>query len=236
MPTLTVPNLFIRDLSPSGPHRCFFCGSACGEDYSTREFVKDTFTGRSDVAKPGSEFVCAGCVACMSESFPVDLPGGETRANQKIRNYSWMITATSRVACNKSHLTLIRATCLSPPTPPFALVLSDSGQKHLLYRGFVCQSQSHVVATLEAERIDYTPRDLFARIALCETLIAATGKPALESAPGAVFGMRVLERYARRGEELLNEWAMVREQPLSRLAQWLARKKEECLVDCPGDV
>ena len=64
-----------------------------------------------------------------------------------MRMNSWVITAESAVAANKSHLAELRAACLSPPPPPYAIVVSESGQTHQIYRAKVGRSPDVAVAT-----------------------------------------------------------------------------------------
>lgn len=233
----SVPHLFARAAGSDciGPLRCFYCGAPCDGAYPALAYVRDSFTGRNDVPCPGSPAVCTGCVLCLDEAADVTLLTGEHRTGQKMRNWSWLVTERERLAGNKAHRDRWRASCVDPPRPPFALVLADSGQKHLLYRGVVCRSREDVSVTLEGERVDYRPDDLHARLELCGRLIAASGKPALAEPPSVGMALGVLARY-RASEMLLEEWTRVREEPLSRLAHWLSPPKERCEVEYPGDV
>jgi hypothetical protein len=181
-------------------------------------------------------------VLCLRESAEITLIDGEIRRGQKVRGYSWVVTANSALAATKAHLEQLRALCLDPPEPPFAIVLTDSGQTHQLYRGTVNHSREVVTVTLEAEpvtyragqRVFYRPDELAPRLDLCGRLIAATGKPALREPITQRFALAVMERYCD-GEALLNLWTRVREQPLSRLAAWISPAKETCLNVYPSD-
>jgi hypothetical protein len=164
----------------------------------------------------------------MDERADIELLDGEVREAQKTRMYSWVITKDRAVAATKAHLHLLRPIFISPPEPPFALVLTDSGQKQLLYRGRVNHDRSEVVCTLEEQVIAYRPWELAARLKLCGKLVAATGKPALAETVNARFGMAVIERFPTTGAQLITEWQRVREEPVSRLACWLSANKETC--------
>lgn len=228
MPTLAVPELFARaqGIAPrTGSHRCFYCGAGCDSTYSSKEFVKPSFNGWSGVASPDSSAVCAGCVACLNESADITLPH-ESRTGQRIRNYSWVVTSTSARAFTKAHVAELRAICLNPPAPPFAIVISDSGQKQLLYRGVVAMDRASPTAMLEEERITYQPHQLAEMLSLCGKLIAATGKPALKEKISFNFARAVMDFHAN-GEELIHQWERVQSSPLARLATWLSANKEE---------
>lgn len=229
---LTAPGLFAlaHGARCEGPHRCLFCGGPCGEQHPSGDYLRDSFTGRDSLPCPGSLWVCAGCVLCFREAADIPLCDGTTRHVKKcaMRAWSWVITGERVAAASKAHLDYLRGVCLNPPDPPFAIALSDSGQKQLLYRGVVCHSREAVTVTLETERVHYRPTELSDRIQLCSRLVAPTGKPALLEAPDARFGMAVLDYWPTDGETYLEEWGRVRETPLSRLAQWLCPNRERC--------
>lgn len=235
---MSVPRLFARAMGVGfhcGENKCFYCAAQCDNSFSASEYVKDSFTGRNGVPCPGSQWICAGCVLCLRESCEVPMLDGTVRAVAKaaMRSWSWVITASWAKAGSKANMDQLRAACVEPPVPPFALVLSDSGQKQLLYRGVVCHSREHVIATLEGEKVEYGPASLVARLDLCGRLVAATGKPALGEPPNQRFAAAVVGRYAN-GEDLIGEWVSCWEEPLSRLAAWLCGNKEWCGERYPG--
>jgi hypothetical protein len=227
----SVPSLFAiaSGLGCTGPLRCFFCGAPCDGSLSASEHVKDSFTGRNEVAAPQSPAVCVGCVLCLREACDVPMVDGATRPCTKaaMRSWSWLVTPTRAAAGSKGDIAFWRETCLVPPEPPFAVVLSDSGQKQLLYRGVVNHSRQYVAVTLETERVAYYPGDLRQRITLCEKVCAVTGKPALAAPVDFRIASAVIAAYPD-GENLIEQWSRVREEPLSRLAAWLCGNKEYC--------
>ncbi len=231
---ITVPSL-LAGVVPSGPHRCYYCGAACGEDHPASEYVKSSFTGRSGVAAPGSPWVCGGCVACLRESAEITLLGGECRAGKMMRGYSWVVSPDGAFAATKAHIAELRALCLDPPQAPFALVLSDSGQTHQLYRGVVNHARDPITVTLEAERITFRPEQLKRLLVTTTKIAAASGKPSLAEPIDANLAIKVIGRYAD-GEEILDDWLHNYGSPLSRLAAWLTPKKEVCESVYPGDI
>jgi len=223
----TVPQLYIKSKikNITGSNNCFYCGAVCSDDFSIKEFVKKTFTGHNTVKRPNSQYICQGCVYCFNEKSEITLISGEKRENQKPRSYSWLITEKATIAVTKAHLKEIRKFCLNPPGGLYAIVLSESGQKQLLYRGIVNSDKSQVILTLEEDIIKFIPSKLNDRIELCKKLIACTGKPALLQDMNFNFCNKVLEHFE---ENLLMEWERVSQEPLSKLAIWLSPNKEMC--------
>lgn len=221
--SLTVPQLF-RGVLESGAHRCFFCGGCCGEDVPSSEFVKDSFTGLDTVTF--SPFVCFGCVDSQREQADIRLPNMECRVGQKVRGYSWVITETSRIAATKAHREFLFETILNPPEPPFAIVITDSGQKHLIYRSVVNWDQNHFVVGLETEHIQVDRSKVVERMELVRSVCAVVGKPALTERMSAHAGMMLFETL---GQEVMDRWFAVKSDPLTRLVVWLCAKKDECV-------
>jgi hypothetical protein len=174
-------------------------------------------------------------VLCLRESAEITLIDGEHRAGQRVRGYSWVITSAAAQAATKAHIDRLRALCVGPPAPPFAIILSDSGQTHQLYRGAVNHDRSRVVVTLEAERVEYNPADLAGLLAVAGKYAAATGKPALSEPISAHGAMKVIGRY-RDGESILEAWNNRWSTPPGRLAAWLCPNREACDEEYPSDV
>jgi CRISPR type IV-associated protein Csf1 len=210
-----------------GPHRCFFCGTPCDERFRSERFVKESFTSRDTVC--GGDFVCGGCVAALDEQAEIRLPDGTIRTGQKTRCYSWVASGAGAVAATKAHRQYLLSACLHPPAPPFIICLSDSGQKHLLYRSAVCFSRTVVTVTLEAQRISFHIDELAARYRLVVAMAAAVGKPALESPLTFRQQMTAIEMHET--EAYLSQWQRVRSEPLSQLALWFCPGKKECLLE-----
>lgn len=229
---MTAPELLAAALCESfrdGPHLCLYCGARCAEHNLAATFVQKSFTGLDTVAAPGSSFVCDGCLICLRESATIALADGERRSGQKTRCYSWLFNRDGARAATKAHREQITSFCLDPPEPPFVICLSESGQKHLLYRARVCHSREQVVATLESEVIYYRPDELESRLATCKMLAAVCGKPALSEPLSPSRGMQVVSRWGEAaGLILLTEWMAVRDDALTRLALFLCPGKDEC--------
>lgn len=212
-----------------GANHCYYCGGSCGKDVPAADVVKSSFTSRDTVC--GGEWVCDGCVEAMDERGEASLPDGQRRTDQKIRCYSWVVAGGVTIAATKAHRDWLYRQCVEPPTAPFVICISDSGQKHLLYRAVVSHSREVVCLTLEGDRVSFRPADLQERYGLCCRLIAATGKPAIDSGVSPSVAMRIIQHWG--DESLVSKWLAVRQEPLSRLALWLAPNKEVCVREYP---
>jgi CRISPR type IV-associated protein Csf1 len=227
----TATQLFAR-YRPSGDETCFYCGGPCDRSHAASDVVKSSFTGLDTVTL--SEWVCTGCVEAMQEKINITQIDGDSRDGQKVRGYSWIITETERKACTKSHRAQLLDACVSPPPVPFAICISDSGQKHLLYRSVVNHNRDLVTVTLEGEPVTYRPSELLERIELCKRVCAATGKPAMKDAMSVQTQMRIVEHFD--SDDVLAAWQDCFSQPLTRLAVWLCPPKEMCLNDYPAPI
>lgn len=233
---LTVPALFAyaHNHPPrTGDFLCYYCGAACTDANPASEYVKSSFTGRDGVRAPGSQYVCDGCVLCLQEKATITTHDGKMRTGQKVRGYSWVLTLDKAQACTKADLAFLRETCLNPPEPPFCILLNDAGQKQLLYRSPVCYSRNTITVQLETETITYPVIALICRLELCKRIAAATGKMALKDEPDHSLAIRLHDHVGDDFEVILNEWASVWQEPLSRVAAWLCPPKEECLIEYP---
>lgn len=227
-----------------GEHRCFFCGASCDGGRPlygrTREVaragkvrhvpdprIKSTFTDWPSVACPASDFCCAGCDLAMREK-ATDVPGREGRP-QKMRNYSWVLAAGRPPrALTKADRAELRAACLDPPDPPYAIALAETGQRHVLFRTPVNGSRDPVSVRLDAARIDYRVAALRDRLRLAHRLAQLFGVSRLAS-PAIPVGA-IIRAAAEAGDEaadLAAAWERVRGEPLSALAIFLTSKPED---------
>lgn len=241
---LTAPVLFARARGvdvPRGPHACFYCGFACGDEFPAKKFVQKTFTAVADVANPGSGFVCGGCVTSMEEKTEFTMLDGEIRTD-KVRGYSWIVTSRA-IALTVKHRDAMRDACVNPPAPPFTIVLSMTGKKHLMYRAAVNLQSTACIVQLETDSIAYNPALLGPRIAFCLAVSSAAQaslRPFTQQKfPSLMDGLNdhQLIRLAGVSEHLLNAWQNVCREPLTRLALFLAptqRKDDDTSDDVSG--
>lgn len=239
MREITASTLFAGSEHRSGQHSCFYCGAYCDGSHDAQTHVKPTFTNRDIVAVPVSQYLCHGCYLSLGDG-SADMPmlDGTIKAfttprGMAPRLYSWLLTAFERLAFTKAHIPLIRDILTDSaklPEPPFAVVLSDSGQKQLIFRAPVAHERTAFPILLEDGQIVVEPIELARRIAITAPIVAATGKPALKEAPSIATWIAMQTYHggdARAPFEALEEWERIRVQPLSRLAAWLAPNKEE---------
>ena len=227
----SVPDLFAaaRGLPRGGPARCFYCGASCGTGHLASQWVRDTFSGHDGVRCPGSDHVCAGCVACLDEKAEIELADGERRTGQKTRMYSWLITPRAATAATKSHMAWMRQTIERPPDEPWALVLATSGQKHLLYRGRVNAPGADAWwVSLEEEVVLVEPSAWRDAMAAAMRVAAATGKPRLAEPACAATAIAMESMFGDGGSSPLSEWESLRESPLGRLVAFVCPAKEQC--------
>jgi CRISPR type IV-associated protein Csf1 len=226
---ITAPQLFGGVLNPTGEECCFYCGGVCGEEYSVKKYVKDTFTNRDIVRRPSSKFICSGCVACF-EDRDITLINGEHRACQWTRLYSWIFTSTKQIAATKAHLKEISRMLLDPPEPPFGIVLVTSGQKQLLFRSVIAWSKDNFPVMLEDEIIIVSRRSLKEKLQLASIIIAAIGKPSL-SEMGSAHAIRYFDYYGNL--DSFGLWKKEMHNPINLLALYLSPSQKECQNEHP---
>lgn len=237
----TAPELLASSLGKlsRGAERCFFCGASCGQEFTTAEFVADSFTDRNSVASPASPFVCSGCVASMRNDLAevalvnrsVQRPKADSsREGLQFRWFSWVVTATHSRAATPAHRELLREICLAPPNPPFAICIAD-GNKHQLYRTPVNHSVGRVMLNCEGSIVRYSPEELADRLELTTRLIAVVGKgvSSLARIYDPSCDMGVVIQLDRDGQDaaIYESWTRVRMQSLSELAIWLSPGKDD---------
>lgn len=215
--------LAITGKLPSGPNRCYFCGSACHGLHSKKQHVKSTFTDFSSCVDLSSQFVCDGCVLAMREK--VDMPGRDKP--QKTRNYSWVITSNAATPYSKAQIPELRAICLNPPAPPYSLVLAVSGQKQLIFKSLIHTHAKSVSASLEGQSIQWLPGELEDHIEIVAAIAAICGKMSLTATPTLSMAMQLSDALGKDGVQLYESWNQCWSEPLSRLAAFLSPSKKE---------
>lgn len=211
----------------SGRHSCYLCGCGCANEYKTKEFIKSKFTNRDIAVAPFSDYVCLGCVRSMLEKTNVTLADGEIRENQRARSYSWVLTESEQIAATKAHLEYLRNTILDPPVPPFAIILADSGQKHLIFRSIVNYSRDKFTVSLEESLIDIDVT-FSSQLKIVDQLSAALSKKHGDALMQSANGINKLFEYygEDKAEELIFEYDKIKWIPSTAVAWWLALNKE----------
>ena len=231
---ITASVLFAGQEHKSGQYRCYYCGAECDDTHKTKTYVKDTFTNRNIVKYPASEYVCQGCVMSLGDGW-ADMPLIDgtvkeftTPRGMAPRMYSWLITQDKRLAFTKAHIAIVREMLTDPaklPEPPFVWVLSDSGQKQLIFRAPVAWSKEAFSVMLEDQVIDMTPEELHERLHLARSISLRIGKPVLTGS--ITTASYIAAHKAGVPVMTLKAWEKVQREPLSQLAAWLAPPKEK---------
>jgi CRISPR type IV-associated protein Csf1 len=228
---ITASYLFAGFLE-KGPYKCFYCGNDCNDKYPAKKYVGDKFTNRDVVRRPQSQYVCNCCAMANGKGKDeYEMINGEKKARQSSRGmeprlYSWVLTQKKKLAATKSHIEQLRNTILSPPNPPFSIILSDCGQKQLIFRAPVSHSRDVYEVMLEDKIITVEPAKLQGLINIAKSVCVVTGKKMLDESENINYAIKYYSVF----EDLnhYEEWLKVKDQPLAKLAAWLIPNKEEC--------
>ena len=222
---LTGSNLFIKNLSPVGEHKCYYCGYQCDNKYSVKEYVKDTFTNRDIIQFPNSIYVCKGCSTVNANKGYFQLVNGENIENM-LRNYSWVLTREKNVAYSKSHIQLIREVILNPPEPPFTIVIAVSGQKQLLFRSKVSLTKDFYPLLFEEKHMIIDISELKECLQLATKICAVIGKMSLKE---NIETSKVIKYYETYGDiKDIEFWYKNNQQIIYQLAAYLCEPMELC--------
>jgi CRISPR type IV-associated protein Csf1 len=224
---MTASYLFAKEKYNPGTEKCYYCGNNCGQEYLTKDYVKDTFTNRDIVHYPCSQYVCGCCMESMAglgSTIQIDGTEKEGRGGAP-RCYSWILTETKKEAFTKKHIDFARNRILNPPEPPFSIILADSGQKQLIFRAPINHDKNTFIVMLEEKEINVIPELLKIYLDTAVAVSAAIGKISLKEPDSFVNFKNVIEYYGY--EEPLVEWIKIYSSPLGELAAWLCQGKEE---------
>jgi hypothetical protein len=228
---MTASQLFAGNKHNHGTNKCYYCGSECDDQYTTKDYVKDSFTNRDIVKYPQSKYVCFGCVYSLGggeDTMPFIDGSTKERQNKRgmcPRMYSWVLDGKNNMAGTKAHIKQWRQLILNPPEPPFSIVLAESGQKQIIFRAPIAMDTENFNILLEDQVIEVNKEQLKNLLALALPVVAALGKPALTGEINFNSYNRYMEYH---GEiESLEKWIEVKNQPLASLAAWLSPSKED---------
>lgn len=128
-----------------GPdERCCLCGAATGGAGWHRSALPPTYTNWNLCAVPASQTICQPCMALAGSDTWRDYVAAHPEAGLKAglplswRTYSHAFTVTGHECPNRKRW---RELLLHPPEPPFLFVITESGQKHLIFRAQVAYSR-----------------------------------------------------------------------------------------------
>lgn len=120
---------------------CWLCGgSTNGRGWRREDWLKPTFTNHNQARRLDSDAVCEWCVAMSSkepwETYVRAHPAMGLKTGHAVswRFYSHVFTEHGHRCPTRPEWPGI---LMEPPAPPFLLVLTTSGQKHLIFRSRV---------------------------------------------------------------------------------------------------
>lgn len=231
MEIITASYLFAKEKHNLGIHKCYYCGLPCGEEFTKKEYVKNTFTNRDIVKYPGSDYVCGCCVESLITGYTTKLIDGEIKTGRggSPRMYSWVLTLNKKIAMTKRHLRVLRRICFCPPEPPFSIILSDSGQKQLIFRAPVNHDRTVFSLLLEEKVILVNPEILKDYLQKAVMISASCGKPSLKNPDNFNTYKNVIEYYGN--ENPIVDWINIYKTPMGELAAWLCPGKEDAKND-----
>lgn len=223
---MTASYLYYPD---KGNEICVFCSGNCSNNYKALDYIKKTFTNYNLLKNPDGVYICNGCIESISSKNIKELimPDGEIKKDQSARTYSWVLTKKEKWAYSKRHIMELRKRVLNPPNPPFAIIISDSGKKHIIFRSPIAFDKINYSLQFEEEIIQINTEQLKERIILCEKIIAFCGKKGV-----LVYDNFRVSKYCLSSgmveEKLLINFLNVKEEQLTQLAVFLSQNKEAC--------
>lgn len=221
--------------SDPGDDTCAFCAAKIRGEILKKDYIKDTFTDYHELLCPDSPYICNGCAASLGEcvqplkmidgSQKTDKPGaGRALAN---RWFSWICHGSTVLAATKAHIRQLREFALNAPRgEECAIILSDSGQKHCIFKAPTFFADGiRIIARLEDETIYADVCELSNWLDVLDQMSAVIGKPALLDTLSPVQVASLLD--ASISEAGIMQWFNeIQHLPLGRLAAWLSRPKD----------
>lgn len=144
---------------------CWLCGgSTHGQGWPLRAAITDKFTNHNASPCPSSDAVCQPCVYLSSgdawSAYASEHPELGVKSMQPItwRSYSHVFSESGgHEVPNRARW---RELLVAPPAPPFVFALSESGQKHLLFRAVVSYTSAVYPMQCEEDRLLVSRADL----------------------------------------------------------------------------
>lgn len=156
--------------------RCWLCGGPTHGDGWARRMIPPTFTNHNLAQVQTSQTICTACAYFgAGETWRAFVAANPDRGLKAVHPLSWrsyhQLFTPSRHECPISRVRL-RAILLGDVETPCVLTVSESGQKHLLFRAPIAHETTRLLVQWEEDRI-WVPRETFARVlATIEALYA----------------------------------------------------------------
>lgn len=154
--------------------RCWLCGGPThGTGWPRRTAVADTFTNHNLARVPTSGTICQPCVYLSSgESWKHYAAAHPEMALKSVHPLSWRTYSHSFSAAGHEcpQRARWRRLLVDPPAPPFVFCISESGQKHILFRAAVAYDRDRYPIQVEEDRLIVDRHDLIDCFAAFEVL------------------------------------------------------------------
>lgn len=192
---------------------CWLCGGPTeGKGWPWRTAISPTFTNHTLAAAPWSDTVCQPCAYMSSgDAWREYVATRPDQGWKSVHPLSWR-TYSHVFAASGLHYSPKRdewkGVLLDPPAPPFLMLVAESGQKHIVFRGQVAYDPAIYPLQLEETRV-FVQRDQLARCIEQFEELLHMGFTRDEVATGRYSQGRV-------GKAALNDWWAAEE----RMAMW----------------
>jgi len=204
---------------------CFYCGERCDDKYSIKEYVKKTFTNYDIIKSPSSKYICKECVWAFGSKSKIKMIDGENREGSP-RNYCWYITKNKKIAYTKSHMEYLRKLLIDEKLEtPFKIIISDSGQKHLIFRSNWNYQNNNFEIQFEEESIIIKKEELYKTLQLANKLSAVFGKMNLLKCDDVSYSISYFKYYNNLDDYY--RWLKIKDKKISKLAAWLSKNQKE---------
>lgn len=137
---------------------CWLCGGPTdGVGWWRDQAIKPTFTNANLARVPASRTMCQACVALTEKAtwdrYVAEHPeeGLKVGFSMSWRSYSHLFTQTFHRSPNRAGW---RDWLLAPPDPPFVCGITETGQKHVLFRGAVSYDRDRYLVQCEEDTLE----------------------------------------------------------------------------------
>lgn len=211
---------------------CWLCGlDTDGRGWPRAQAISETFTNTTLAEAPASRTVCQPCTYFSSgeswKQYAAAHPDMGLKAVHPLswRSYSHVFAAGFHACPSRAEW---RQWLLAPPKPPFLFAISESGQKHTIFRAQVSYSDDAYSVQIEEDAV-WVERAAFSGCLQAFELLYNLGfsKDSIVSGdyhPAQL--LRVGPRVWREAELAITPWRQ-RHPHLMRLAHFCARRREE---------
>lgn len=144
-----------KDVKDIKDDHCWLCGGEThGKGLSTKDGIGGNFTNQEFAKCHKSKSICEACSFLLKQQFKYDNKNKEKESIIYFRNTSWIITSDysyPKLAIEGDNIrlteipnpTIIRNFIISEKPKLFVFLYSNSGQKHLFFRGDTINSSNH---------------------------------------------------------------------------------------------